>query len=93
MYVIFSLNRTTTSISTKVKPTLNSSKVGLKVNSGLKENVSNIPKAVTKPKPVGLVKTYQKTLTRSSSLRNRSVSRKLINTFSLITTLILLFRF
>lgn len=73
-YVLFSLNRTTTSVTTKVKPILNTSKTVLKVNSGLNENVSNIPKAIIRPKTVGLIKTYRGTLTRSSSLRNKSAS-------------------
>lgn len=77
-----SLNRTTTSVTTKVKPSLNTSKTILKVNSGLHENVSNIPKAIVRPKTVGLVKTYRGTLTRSSSLRNKSVSEiQLLNKF------------
>ncbi|XP_060861553.1 G2/mitotic-specific cyclin-B [Metopolophium dirhodum] len=67
------LNRTTTSVTTKVKPSLNTSKTVLKVNTGLNENVSNIPKAIIRPKTVGLIKTYRGTLTRSSSLRNKSV--------------------
>lgn len=71
--IIFSLNRTTTSISTKVKPSSNTSKTVLKVNSGLKENVSNIPKAIPKPKAV--LKPHRGTLTKSSSLQGRSVSQ------------------
>lgn len=65
------LNRTTTSVTLKGKPTLNTSKT-VKGSSCLKENVSNIPKAVTRPKVFGL-KPYRGTLTRSSSLRNKSV--------------------
>ncbi|XP_025201193.1 G2/mitotic-specific cyclin-B2 [Melanaphis sacchari] len=67
------LNRTTTSITSKVKPSLSTSKTVLKVNSGLHESVSNIPKAIVRPKTAGLVKTYRGTLTRSSSLKNKSV--------------------
>lgn len=68
------MNRTTISTNVKVKPSLNTSKPVLKVNTGLNENVSNIPKAIARPKTVGLVKTFRGTLTRSSSLRNKSVS-------------------
>lgn len=71
----FSLNRTTISTNVKVKPSLNTSKTVLKVSSGLNENVSNIPKAIARPKAVGLVKSFRGTLTRSSSLRNKSVSK------------------
>lgn len=68
-----SLNRTTTSITTKVKPSLsNTSKTVLKVGSGGNENVSGIPKPL--PRPKAILKPYQGTLTRSSSLRSKSVS-------------------
>jgi len=82
-HVLFSLNRTTTSVTTKEKPSLITSKTVLKVNSGLNENVSNIPKAIIRPKTVGLIKTYRGTLTRSSSLRKKSVSEKLKYSFTI----------
>lgn len=71
-----SLNRTTTSVNSKGKTTLNTSKTILKVNSCLNENVSNIPKAIVRPKALGL-KPFRGTLTRSSSLRNKSVKKKI----------------
>lgn len=71
--IVLSLNRTTTSIATKVKPPSNTTKTVLKVNSGLNENVSNIPKAIPRPKAV--LKPYRGTLTRSLSLRSKSVSQ------------------
>ncbi|XP_025412607.1 G2/mitotic-specific cyclin-B isoform X3 [Sipha flava] len=67
------LNRSTLPTNVKVKPSLNTSKTVIKGNTGLNENVSNIPKAITRPKTVGLVKSFRGTLTRSSSLRNKSV--------------------
>lgn len=70
---MYSLNRTTTSINTKVKPSVsNTSKTILKVGSIGNENVSGIPKAL--PRPKAILKPYQGTLTRSSSLRSKSVS-------------------
>jgi len=72
------LNRTTTSVALKGKPTLNTSKT-VKGSSCLKENVSNIPKAVIRPRPkVFGLKPYRGTLTRSSSLRNKSVNKIII---------------
>lgn len=70
------------SISTKVKSSLNTSKSVLRVNSGLNQNVSNIPKATARPKPTGMVKPYRGTLTRSSSLRNKPVSKTINNLFN-----------
>lgn len=81
---MFSLNRTTTSVTAKVKPSLNTSKTILKVNSGLNENISNIPKAITRPKTAGLIKTYRGTLTRSSSLRNKAVREILKYNYTVI---------
>lgn len=71
---VYSLNRTTISVTAKVKPSLNTSKPVLRVNSGLSENVSNIPKAIARPKVVNVLKPYRGTLTRSSSLRSKSVN-------------------
>ncbi|VVC39369.1 Cyclin, N-terminal,Cyclin-like,Cyclin, C-terminal domain [Cinara cedri] len=65
------LNRTTISATAKVKPSLNTSKI-VKVNTGVNENASNIPKAITRPK--ALAKPYRGTLTRSLSLRSKSVA-------------------
>lgn len=68
--IFFSLNRKTTYIDSKVKPTSKT------INSDLNENVPNIPKVITKhkTKTVGIIKPYSGTLTRSSSLRIKSVS-------------------
>lgn len=61
-----------------MKTTLNTSKSVLKVTSGNNENVSNIPQAIARPRALGTVRPYRGTLTRSSSLRNKSVN-KIIN--------------
>ncbi|XP_050432110.1 G2/mitotic-specific cyclin-B [Adelges cooleyi] len=65
------LNRTTTTLTA---PKLNSTKTVVKVSSTLKENVSSIPKAIIKPRLTSMVRPYKGTLTRSSSLRSKSIN-------------------
>ncbi|XP_050539301.1 G2/mitotic-specific cyclin-B2 [Daktulosphaira vitifoliae] len=62
------LNRTTTTVNAK-----NCTKTVIKVNSTLKENVSSIPKAISRPRPSSMVRPLKGTLTRSSSLRSKSI--------------------
>lgn len=66
---MYSFNRTTTSVAAKVRPSLNISKTTIKATSGSNENASNIPK------PKNVIKPYRGTLTRSSSLKSKSVSK------------------
>lgn len=56
-----------------MKPSVNTSKT-VKVNTGLNENASNIPKAITRSKGVA-VKPHRGTLTRVLSLRGKSVNK------------------